>query len=309
MFDDIRGHGRQKALLQKQSTENQVSHAYLFHGPEGTGKRKLAAEFLAEQIAKGSADPDRVRNLVGRRAHPDFISLGEEASGKNATIKIGEVRDVIQKVTVLPLEGGIRGILIDNADKMTPEAQNALLKTLEEPPANNIFVLVTSRTDRIIPTVLSRCEKIPFGDLTGEELAQVLTDLGLPDIPDAQTPAEAIRLNESPETLEQLEMSWRMLTQVLSGKKSAIYKLAERCAESPEISSETLSYFAEKLRRIMLASPEQAAGIADLESILLELMENLQYNINLRLQWERCLIKLQTSGVHIDESVSNRRAV
>ena len=57
MFDDIRGHGRQKALLQKQSTENQVSHAYLFHGPEGTGKRKLAAEFLAEQIAKGSAVP------------------------------------------------------------------------------------------------------------------------------------------------------------------------------------------------------------------------------------------------------------
>lgn len=145
MFDDIRGHGRQKAC-QKQSTENQVSHALTVSRSGRNGKAEAcAAEFLAEQIAKGSVDPDRVRNLVGRRAHPDFlISLAKRLPARTR-------RSIFARFDDPEGNGSAPG----RRDSGNPHRQrgqddpkpvNALLKTLEEPPANNIFVLVTSRT-------------------------------------------------------------------------------------------------------------------------------------------------------------------
>ncbi|MGI6108449.1 MAG: AAA family ATPase [Eubacteriaceae bacterium] len=305
MFETVRGHQKQKQILEKQIRTDQVSHAYLFSGTEGTGKKKLAVEFLSEMIASRAAAPEEAARRVTENKHPDFLFVDMQ----KGSIKISQIRDIISQVTVKPLEAGCRGILIDHADAMTTEAQNALLKTLEEPPENNLFVLVTAHSDRIIPTILSRCEKIPFGGLTMGETNQVLADLNLPPAAEAVTPAQAIRQLEKPEESAQLAKMKTLFHSVISGRKSSVFKLAEICSENPETSELGLRCFSEELHQRMLDSPEMTGSIAVLQSILFELMDNLQYNINLRLQWERCLIKIQTSGVNIDDTISSRRAL
>jgi DNA polymerase-3 subunit delta' len=108
---------------------------------------------------------------IARGVHPDVIVI---EPGDTGTIKIEQVRDVIDRAGYRPFEGRRRAVVIDEADAMMPAAQNALLKTLEEPPSASIFMLVSSLPDALLPTVRSRCPRLRFGPLSVGEVAELL---------------------------------------------------------------------------------------------------------------------------------------
>src|SRR5207302_5998953 len=112
---------------------------------------------------------------IGRGIHPDVLIV---EPGETGSIKIEQIRDVVDRANYRPFEGKRRVVIIDDADALVVPAQHALLKTLEEPPPSSVFILVTSRPDVLLPTVLSRCPRLRFRPLSVEDVARVLVTLG-----------------------------------------------------------------------------------------------------------------------------------
>lgn len=287
MFETITGHERQKNLLEKQIAFRETSHAYLFSGSEGIGKKKLAESFIAELMKTRSENPERTARRVLEHEHPDYRII----PGEDKSIKIAQIREILAAVQVKPLEAGYQCVLIDHAEKMTAEAQNALLKTLEEPPEDVIFVLVTAYPDQILPTVLSRCEKLAFSDLSEEENQKVIQELGMSST-HARTPREAMAFAARPQLDQELDEMAERFDRILAGEVPEIFPFAEEIARDSEFSRQVLVDLIRRIHQRTLDDPEQAPQNAFVEGCLFELLEKLQYNINLRLQWEHCLIKL-----------------
>jgi DNA polymerase III subunit delta' len=178
-FRDITGHRRLFELIARAAVRGSLPPSLLFAGPDGVGKR-LAALALAQVMNCLSADRTEALDACGTCAACKRIARGVHADvllippGETGTIKIDQVRDAIERAAYRPFEGRRRVVIIDNAECLNAEAQNALLKTLEEPPAASTFVLVTSRPDMLLPTVVSRCQRLRFGRLFPAEIAEVL---------------------------------------------------------------------------------------------------------------------------------------
>ena len=151
----------------------------IFAGPEGVGKRR-AAIALAQLLNCPNADAAAGDDACGECAACKRIARGVHADvlliepGDSGSIKVDQVREAIERSAYRPFEGRRRVVIVDDADAMMAEAQNALLKTLEEPPPASSFVLVTSRPDLLLPTVRSRCQRLRFGRLAPGEIAAVL---------------------------------------------------------------------------------------------------------------------------------------
>ncbi len=149
------------------------SHAYLFTGPAGAGKRAAARAFVAELLAEGAPDPDSARRrvLADPSPHPDLAWLRPPG----AQHLVDEVRErVIEAAPYRPFEGERRAFVIDEADLMAEESQNALLKTLEEPAQFAHLVLVSSQPSALLDTVRSRCREVTFAALGPDALEERL---------------------------------------------------------------------------------------------------------------------------------------
>jgi DNA polymerase-3 subunit delta' len=145
------------------------SHAYLFRGPRGSGKRVAARAFAAEILAAAAADPEdaRRRALLDPSPHPDLVWLAP----RGAQHLVEEVRErVIRASAYRPFEGGRRVFVIEAAEAMRDESQNALLKTLEEPPQFVHLILLSSEPEALLETVASRCQPVDFAPLPAEVL-------------------------------------------------------------------------------------------------------------------------------------------
>ena len=180
-FRTIVGHRRLLTLLSRAIARNTLPPALLLAGPAGVGKRR-AAMAIAEAVncLKAQEMPEFPREACGecpacrriqRGVHPDVIVI---EPGDTGSIKIEQVRDVIDRAEYRPFEGRRRVVIIDEADALVDAAQNALLKTLEEPPSASMFVLVSSIPDALLPTVRSRCSRLRFAGLSPAELSEVL---------------------------------------------------------------------------------------------------------------------------------------
>ena len=112
---------------------------------------------------------------IERGLHPDVVVI---EPGDTGSIKIDPIRDVIERAGYRPFEGRRRVVIIDEADALVPQAQNALLKTLEEPPSSSVFILVSARADSLLPTVQSRCPRLRFHQLGPEDVAAALIRRG-----------------------------------------------------------------------------------------------------------------------------------
>lgn len=181
-FQAIAGHAHLLDLLASAASRGSLPPSLIFAGPEGVGKR-LAAVALAQLVnctspvtTGGQGAPDACGvcpscTRIARGVHADVLLV---EPGETGSIKIDAVRDAVERAAYRPFEGRRRVVIVDNADAMAAEAQNALLKTLEEPPAASLFVLVTSRPDLLLITVRSRCQRLRFGPLAPGDVAQVL---------------------------------------------------------------------------------------------------------------------------------------
>jgi DNA polymerase-3 subunit delta' len=178
-FRDLAGHRRQLELTARAAVRGSLPPSLIFAGPDGTGKRR-AAIALAQlfNCASPAAEPSPdacghctpCRRIL-RGVHADVLLI---EPGDSGSIKVDQARQAIERSAYRPFEGRRRVVVVDDAEAMEASAQNALLKTLEEPPAASTFVLVTSRPDMLLPTVLSRCQRIRFGRLAPADVASVL---------------------------------------------------------------------------------------------------------------------------------------
>ena len=173
------GHARVQALLRQAVMRGRVPQTLLFAGPEGVGKHTIALA-LAQAINCSTTSKDGVAcgrcSICTRIAKGQFSDVVEVDNGDIASISIKSIRErVLDLVGYRPFEGQRRVFIIDPADALSLQAQDALLKTLEEPPPATIIILISAYPDSLRPTVLSRCRRIRFGALTDEEVAQVLT--------------------------------------------------------------------------------------------------------------------------------------
>jgi DNA polymerase-3 subunit delta' len=179
-FREISGHHQRLGLIARAANRGTLPPSLLFTGPSGVGKSRAAVALaqLLNCLAPRPADtpPDSCGDCaacrrIARRVHADVLII---EPGDTGSIKVDQVRDAIERSAYRPFEGRRRVVIVDDADVTVPEAQNALLKTLEEPPTASTFILVTSRPDMLLPTVRSRCQPMAFGRLAPADVAAVL---------------------------------------------------------------------------------------------------------------------------------------
>ena len=173
-FLEIIGQERPVRILQSSLKKGDVSHAYLFYGPEGIGKRLTALNF-AKALNCLSLDDDSCGECIhckkfDNKNFPDFLVI-EPADG---SIKIDIIRELQRKISYRPYEGKFKVIFIHGAEEMTLGAANSFLKTLEEPPGATVFILVCHNFNLLLPTIISRCQKIQFNLIPVKTIKDIL---------------------------------------------------------------------------------------------------------------------------------------
>lgn len=173
-FDELVGQEAIKQTLENSLKIQKISHAYLFSGPRGTGKTSVARLFAkALNCEKGNGEIcNECSNCraINEGSHPDVIEI-DAASNSG----VDEVRELIEKVKYSPIQGKYKVYIIDEVHMMTNSAFNALLKTLEEPPSYVVFILCTTEPYKLLPTILSRCQRYEFKKITDAELKKLIT--------------------------------------------------------------------------------------------------------------------------------------
>jgi DNA polymerase-3 subunit delta' len=209
------GHRRLVALLARSIERESLPPSLIFAGPPRSGKHDTAVAVAQTlnciNLKRDSAlDGDTSRLAVdacgacpqclriARGVHPDVLFIAPADSG---AIKVDQVREAVDRAGYRPFEGRRRAVIIDDADAMVPAAQNALLKTLEEPPASSIFVLVTSRPDALLPTVRSRCIRLVFPAGAGEEVDVEARDVAHRVLAQVASAPDGKRLDSAKELL------------------------------------------------------------------------------------------------------------
>lgn len=169
------------------------SHAYLFHGPAGTGKRAIARAFAAALLADGARDPQTVADRVARDCHPDLTWVRPSGAAEVLVSDIDE--PVVAAAMRTPFESARRVFVIEAVDTMNDQAANRMLKTLEEPPAFAHLVLLSDRREDVLATIASRCQQVRFDPLPPAVIAARLQDAQDADhVPDDERAQACARL-------------------------------------------------------------------------------------------------------------------
>ena len=275
-FTRLFGQEKAKRFLSRSLAAGRVPHAYIFKGPEGVGKRLFARGVAA---AVNCRDKDRIgacgkctscKKFISMN-HPDFLEIRPE----KGVIKIDQIRKMCRELTYPPYESAMRVVVLEDVHTMRREAANSLLKTLEEPPENNLLILTAEASEGLLATLTSRCQVVPFMPLSIDDTTAILVQQGT----DRESALLLARVSEgSPGKallFHQTEMIpiWRELVSYLSDPLvepdrdvGGLLKLAEKMAQLKDELSSLLGLLRIWIRDLLL-DDEQVATAA-VQSVL-----------------------------------------
>ena len=281
-FANIIGQEKAKVLLGKALRKGTLGHAYLFRGPAGVGKKRTALTMAAAINCQAPRDIEACgicpacRKLAAG-SHPDLLTIQPDG----AVIKINQIRELKHALTLSPFEARFRVIILEDVHTMRREAANSLLKTLEEPPADNILILTADDPGDLLPTIISRCQVIAFHALPYEAVARALmaeSDLTAETAATLAAVAEGslgrAKLLLDRELLDLRQAVVDNLTRHLPGQPEAvpaILRLAESAADLKENLTEFLGMLRLWFRDLLLlkaGGPESLMGSRDLREFL-----------------------------------------
>lgn len=294
-FKDLIGNNKIKDYLINSASNNQMLHSYMFSGREGIGK-KLFAKIFAKMILCLSEDKpcNTCKSCISFEGenHPDFMQINAD-DGKS--IKIEQIRLMQEKVVEKPIISNKKVYIINDAELLTKEAQNCLLKTLEEPPEYVIIILIVSNESKILNTVKSRCVKIEFEKISDEEINNYLEKQGISKLSNVMLKQcdgslkMALNIGEKTEEYNTLE---KIINNMEKENIAAIWNNAEILYKSQDEIFDYLDYINvilyNKLLKINKISYVNC--IEKVEKIKKNLLANANYNMcidNLLLElWE-----------------------
>jgi DNA polymerase-3 subunit delta' len=233
-YQGILGHERSIEQLERARVSERVAHAYLFHGPDGVGKQRVAFAFAqalnCEQPGQGPCQECESCRKISRLTHPDVRLLASEASlverelmempkgSPSSQIKNAQLDELAGLFRHRPYLGRTKVVVVDEADRMNINSQNRFLKTLEEPSADSVIILVSAHPNVLLPTIRSRCQALSFGPLPRDrvaghlcehfdltlERAQVLAAMAQGSLGRAEALADETLLDERDQVREEL---------------------------------------------------------------------------------------------------------
>jgi len=255
-FTGILGQDNSIALLSRSLAAGKTAHAYLFEGIEGCGKKMTALAFIEAVFCGGTEGcghcPSCRKISSGR--HPDLHLV--EPDG--AYIKIDQIRELQRVLAFRPFEATKKACIIDGAERLNPAAGNALLKTLEEPPGNALLILITANPDGVLPTVLSRCQRLHFAALPEAAIDSILRERGT--APEAArivaslaggSMGKAIEIGEETAMVERKSFLEKIGALSL-GEITPLFAMAEELAGDKENTLELLGLLTAYLRDALL---------------------------------------------------------
>jgi DNA polymerase-3 subunit delta' len=273
------GHEWAVELLRRDLAHDRSRHAYLFTGPEGVGRRTLAAEFTRALLCQQTDSPcGQCRNcmLAAKGAHPDAFIIAPILSGKRVRaekIRIEPVRQLIYDLTLKPVEARRRVARLLNFDAANEQTQNALLKTLEEPPNNVVLLLTAESSEGLLPTIVSRCEVIALRGLPLATVREALITRWLVDAARADLLAHlsggrlgwAVRLAQDGEALEERNQKLDDLRALLRGSRVERFAYADRLVResTSDRVQDTLALWGSFWRDVLLTAARAEAPLAN----------------------------------------------
>ena len=282
MFENILGNERNKNILEKAIELNKISHSYIFWGTEGIGKKLIAKEFAKSILCLQNHDYDcKCKSCIefDSNNNPDF-QLIESTDGK---IKIEQIREMQRKIAEKPIISSRKVYIIENSDTMTKEAQNCLLKTLEEPPEYITIILICSNEDNLLSTIKSRCTRMHFEPLKENEIKKYLEE-ALPEqqiseniISLAQgSIGKVIKLNEKKDIYESIE---KILINMRKKDLIEIVQMSEGIYKSKEEINSILEYINVLLLKLSKQNMKYIKCIEIVEETKKRLKANSNYDM------------------------------
>jgi len=271
----IVGHQKQWQFLKKSVELKKLSHAYLFSGEEKLGKKTVALEFI--KLICGKED-------VFEREHPDLFLISPEIG---TSIQINQIRELNWKLSLKPSLAPFKVALLDKAHLMNEEAQNCLLKTLEEPRGNAILILISEQPERLFPTILSRCQIIKFFPVKrieieeylkaqgfAEKIAKEITELSL------GRPGQAMDLAARPQKIEEQKQSISKLLNLARAPISLRFQLAKEVSQDYLNLREVLEIWMSFLRKALISQLKNGSESGEFSiSKLRALLQRIQNTI------------------------------
>ena len=282
-FDEIIGNEKTKEELKRSFEEDKVSHSYMFVGIEGIGKQLIAKAFAQMILCTNETEKgcNKCKSCIEFQSqnHPDFLYIEPDGN----SIKIEQIRYLQRKIQEKPIISNKKVYIINDADKMTQEAQNCLLKTLEEPPEYSTIILIGSNENAFLNTIKSRCMKLIFQPIASEEIKQYMEKTyGMNNINENMLEAfqgsigKAIALKDKKEEYENIE---KMIEKLDKTDMTELIGLGSALYQSKEEINDILEYMNIVLLKMTKENVKYANCIDIVENTKKRLHQNANYDM------------------------------
>ena len=283
MFEDVIGNEKAKELLNKSIISNRVSHSYMFIGQEGIGKKLIAKEFAKAILCMNHLKTNSGSYCGNCKSCIEFDSNNNPDSiliePEETKIKIDQIRNMQLKVSEKPIISESKVYIIDNAETMTKEAQNCLLKTLEEPPEYVTIILLGTNEESFLTTIRSRCTKIHFDKIQNEKIKKYLAKNNMSDLSEDLLELadgsikKAIEISKNQEGYITIE---KIMNSIDKCDIIEILNLSEELYKSKE----TINRILENINIIALRKAKENAKFANCIKVVEETKKRLKANSN-----------------------------